>query len=985
MRMLLALICFGLGSVLGEVALKAAPKAVRRPVSAVVAAAPSTASAKNDAPKRTPKKRARDAGSSGGRTYEMQPMSISIKGKAMNQDGQLLPGANIYVVVANSIGAFGQDAILAQTTTDDAGQYVLDDVKLPVRMFPPKPEVVEGSFQVFGMLDGHGFAWHGKRAYRPRPRPAGNLEPDMERAYYEGEAITNDLLFGPTVPLSGQVRDDLGNPVVGAKVRVGVIDDQRRPGSKMWRFELLTPDDGVANPDRAFISIPCMPEARLSATTDAQGRYLIADVPRDASFAAEVSATPVLGSVTATLTTSEREIKGAESAVASGWNPALIAPRTVAVRTIDAVGKQSLGGVVLHAYGRQLRHAGNEARSDADGHAVLQLPPGRYRLVAEPANGSHYVRSEQEIDVAQAPAEQPVEVAVQPGAVVVLEVTADDSKPVQGVGFSCEVDTSRDRRELQSHTVFVDHPTTGGDGLLRAVIEPGRRRFFITTVPDGYETTEDENPWTDFAAGRTTSVRVRLRNKPPADTADTKEDSNEFVARLRDLWRRQNAFQFKGSITYRMTFRPAGDYVVTRDEIRDVVAGFDSNAGTDIATWINQHLPELNVRLAGPYQLVIDGQRHRRTMTTSNTSGERATSIEVFNGAEIVRYGTANMQVSVEDYRVSRVHLDGSSDLRRWPFVTKNTRGLPGYNVVSSADGKAVLELPSDTMTSRMAVDETTGFIYESSHYQEKIGSGHDEWQFAPVELPGGMIWPRLRVVLQYQRGELNLINIHEISSIEPQQELPADAFVVSLPAGTLVLASDFGPPTLDRDSAQTVSPKQGMATGPVTDAVQFAYSLSPKTRSLWPVLRVGQDAPALTPAVWLRADGEKEAPDLKNKVVLVDFWGQGCGPCVAELPRLVDLARRYAETDLRIVGWHDSSGDVEGVARFARTHGLLYDLAIDHEADQPGWFGALFKSFGVRGIPQSALLDRQGRVVFVGSLREAITRLDDALAASRP
>jgi beta-lactamase regulating signal transducer with metallopeptidase domain/thiol-disulfide isomerase/thioredoxin/protocatechuate 3,4-dioxygenase beta subunit len=980
-RLLLMVACFGLGGAVSGVTLRAAAKEESSPRGTTQA--PRAAS--EEAPKRVVKKRTPDARSRGGRIYDTEPTPILIKGVAKDQEGRPLREAVVYAAVANGFDAFGQEAILARTTTNDAGEYVLRDVMLPVRTFPPKPEVIEGKFQVFGVADAHGFAWHGVRAYRPRRRPAENAEPEMDRAYYEGEAIRNDLTFGPTADVIGQVLDDLGNPVAGAKVQLGVVDEQRRPGSQSWRFDLLTPEDGVADTDRTFACILCLARSQLSARTDAGGHYRIAGVPREASFLAAVSATPELDSVMATVTTSDKAIDGAVSAIAGGWNPVLVAPRTVLVRAIDAVSKKPLVGVTLLAYGRQLRGAGNEARSDAEGRAALLLTPGHYRLVAEPAYGSPYVRTEQEIDVDKEPLEQSVELGVRGGAAVLLEVTTGDSRPVEGVSFSYETDTSRDTQELQSQTVFVDHPTTDHDGMLRAVVEPGRRRFFVGKAPEGYEVAQDPSPWTELAEGGETTVRFELREKvPPEETAEVPADGNDLQQRLHDLWRQQNDFKFKGRIIYRTAFVSTQEYVVTRDEIRGVMTAFDVNAGTDIATWINRHLPELDVHLAGPFQMVVDGQKHLRTTTGSNKAGQERTSIEAFNGAEIVRYDSTNAQVDVDDRRISFVGIDGVNDLRSWPLVPGRRQGPSDFNLVSQTGGKAVLERQSNAAEGRLVVDEKTGFLYESSYYQQAAENGLDQFQFAPIELADGMIWPRLRIVLRYSRGELSTIDIHEISSIEPQSELPADAFVVSIPAGTLVLASDFGAAASDRDRNQRVSPKQGMATGPVTDAVRFAYSLSPRTRSLWPVLKIGQDAPALKAAAWLTADGKSEAPDLKNKVVLLDFWGRGCGPCVAELPKLVSLAKQYASTDLRIVGWHDSSGDVQGVAEFARKHGLPYTLAIDHEADEPGWFGALFKAFGVRGIPQSALLDRDGKVVFLGNLSEAMARLDGMLEKSR-
>lgn len=129
----------------------------------------------------------------------------------------------------------------------------------------------------------------------------------------------------------------------------------------------------------------------------------------------------------------------------------------------------------------------------------------------------------------------------------------------------------------------------------------------------------------------------------------------------------------------------------------------------------------------------------------------------------------------------------------------------------------------------------------------------------------------------------------------------------------------------------------------------------------------------AAVPAVQAQA---KRVPQT-NKRVLLDFWSRGCGPCVGELPKLVKLAKQYEQSDLVIIGWHESRADAESLTEFARTHGLPYALAIDREADEPGWFGALFKSFGVRGVPQAALIDRDGRIVFVGYLDQVIAKLD--------
>ena len=47
---------------------------------------------------------------------------------------------------------------------------------------------------------------------------------------------------------------------------------------------------------------------------------------------------------------------------------------------------------------------------------------------------------------------------------------------------------------------------------------------------------------------------------------------------------------------------------------------------------------------------------------------------------------------------------------------------------------------------------------------------------------------------------------------------------------------------------------------------------------------------------------------ELRGKVVLLDFWSFGCGPCVADMPALMELHDRYKDKGLVIVAIHDNS-----------------------------------------------------------------------------
>ncbi|WP_422924035.1 sigma-70 family RNA polymerase sigma factor [Singulisphaera sp. PoT] len=65
-------------------------------------------------------------------------------------------------------------------------------------------------------------------------------------------------------------------------------------------------------------------------------------------------------------------------------------------------------------------------------------------------------------------------------------------------------------------------------------------------------------------------------------------------------------------------------------------------------------------------------------------------------------------------------------------------------------------------------------------------------------------------------------------------------------------------------------------------------------------------------PAMEIDADDLEGHPvklsDLRGNVVVLDFWGKWCGPCVGAMPRLVELQKRFQGKPLVILALHDGS-----------------------------------------------------------------------------
>jgi len=88
---------------------------------------------------------------------------------------------------------------------------------------------------------------------------------------------------------------------------------------------------------------------------------------------------------------------------------------------------------------------------------------------------------------------------------------------------------------------------------------------------------------------------------------------------------------------------------------------------------------------------------------------------------------------------------------------------------------------------------------------------------------------------------------------------------------------------------------------------------------------------------------------------VVVNFFASWCAPCGEEAPLLDRLQRRLAGRGTVVgVAWNDLTGDTRD---FVRAHHI--DFPVVRDVD-----GAFAKAYGVKGMPETFVLDPQGRIV---------------------
>ncbi len=116
-----------------------------------------------------------------------------------------------------------------------------------------------------------------------------------------------------------------------------------------------------------------------------------------------------------------------------------------------------------------------------------------------------------------------------------------------------------------------------------------------------------------------------------------------------------------------------------------------------------------------------------------------------------------------------------------------------------------------------------------------------------------------------------------------------------------------------------------------------------------------------------------------RGKVVLVDFWATWCGACRAEVPSLLKLYEAYHEKGFDILGVSLDATPEEAQSYLEETK-IPWTTLFSADEQERGWQHPLAVRYGINGIPQTILVDRDGTVLQINVRGEALVVLLEKL-----
>lgn len=95
-----------------------------------------------------------------------------------------------------------------------------------------------------------------------------------------------------------------------------------------------------------------------------------------------------------------------------------------------------------------------------------------------------------------------------------------------------------------------------------------------------------------------------------------------------------------------------------------------------------------------------------------------------------------------------------------------------------------------------------------------------------------------------------------------------------------------------------------------------------------------------------------------RGNIVVLDFWATWCHGCKEEIPWFSEFERRYSGRGLRVIGISLDEGGWKIVKPFLAGANIPYRIVLGDDSTS--------KKYSVENMPDTFLIDRQGRIAAV-------------------
>lgn len=142
----------------------------------------------------------------------------------------------------------------------------------------------------------------------------------------------------------------------------------------------------------------------------------------------------------------------------------------------------------------------------------------------------------------------------------------------------------------------------------------------------------------------------------------------------------------------------------------------------------------------------------------------------------------------------------------------------------------------------------------------------------------------------------------------------------------------------------------------PLGSSVGSSESPGPSGSGEPPALSVGAPFPDFT-ATDVETGASMSLSDLEGRIVLLNIWATWCPPCETEMPSMDRLYRELGPEGFSVVAISVDQESTSLVRRWVEERGLSFTVLHDRD-------GRFEESFRSVGVPESFLIDRDGRLV---------------------